>query len=104
MMNGTIIGTNNDKVTPVINETTAVFPSVALEMIGRVVSIAVAPAGAILSNFPIYLAIRGMVIIAMISLETFVIKARVPSCALCFASSMADKLYHPNPAPMAPAC
>ena len=79
MINGTKIGTNKDNVTPVINEITATFPSVAFEIIGSVVSIAVAPAGAILSNLPMYLAIRGIVIIAIISLDTFVINANVPS-------------------------
>ena len=98
---GTNIGTSVDSTTPVINDITAVFPSVAFDIIGSEVSIAVAPAGAIASSLPIYLAIYGMLIKAITSRQTLVIKAKAPISALYLDNTIADNEYQPKPAPMA---
>lgn len=75
--------------------------SVELEITGRLVSIAVAPAGAIASYFPIYLAIKGIVISAMISLTTFDKNARVDISVEWLDNIIDDRVYHPSPDPTA---
>ena len=75
-----------------------------LFIIGRSVSIAVAPATDTDSREPIYFAINGTDKIDKISLNTFVRKARLPSSALIFESSMAEREYHPSPALTAIPC
>ena len=73
---GTRIGTSVDKIRPVENDRIAVSLLVFLEMIGNVVSIAVAPAGAIASINPIRVAMIGISAIANTSRMTFVKNAK----------------------------
>ena len=63
-------------ITPVIKATIVVSESVAADITGRLVSIAVAALGAIASKKPMYFAINGIVISANISLTTFDKNAR----------------------------
>ena len=68
---GNIIGTAMVHITPVIKATIVVSESVDEDIIGKQVSIAVAALGAIASKCPMYFAINGIVISAIISLITF---------------------------------
>ena len=78
-INGTKIGTANVQTAPVIKAINATSESVDFEIIGKLVSIAVAPAGAIASINPIFFATKGIVVIAISSLITFDIKANAES-------------------------
>lgn len=71
----TNIGTADDSTTPFIKDTIAVSGFVDFDIRGSDVSIDVAPAGAILSRSPMYLAIKGIVSNAIISLATLDINA-----------------------------
>ena len=64
MNRGTSIGTIIDISNPLTKDTTAVSLFVFLVIIGRVVSIAVAPPKAIVSKNPMYFAVTGINIIA----------------------------------------
>ena len=76
---GTRIGTSVDKIKPVENERIAVSLLVFLEMMGSVVSIAVAPAGAIASIKPTRVAMIGMIAMANTSRMTLVKNANTES-------------------------
>lgn len=66
-------------ITPVMKATIVVSESVEEDITGRQVSMAVAALGAIASKCPMYFAINGMVISAIISLITFDKNARADS-------------------------
>ena len=61
-----------ERINPVVKDKMAVSEFVFFETMGKVVSMAVAPDGAIASANPMYLAIIGILIIAKISRMTFV--------------------------------
>lgn len=95
------IGTKELSITPFMKDAIAISGDVFFDIIGRVVSIDVAPAGAIAVKWFNFFAKNGIVITAIISLNTFVKNAMVPILALSkLVSITADKLYHPNPAAM----
>lgn len=77
--NGTRIGTSVDKIKPVENDKMAVSLLVFCEIIGRVVSMAVAPAGEMASMKPIRFAMMGIKAMAKTSLMTFVKNANTES-------------------------
>lgn len=98
------MGTATEHKTPVIKAMIDVCGSVELEITGNEVSIAVAPAAETDSSFPIYLAIIGISIRAIISLNTLDRKANALNSTYPLDKSMVElKLYQPKPAPMAPA-
>lgn len=99
---GTRIGTSVDKIRPVENERMAVSLLVFLEMMGSVVSIAVAPAGAIASIKPTRVAMMGIIAIANTSRMTFVKNAKTESSDEYGAMIIEDNVYQPSPDPMAP--
>lgn len=93
------MGTNALKIKPFVNATIAAELPAYLVMMGNVVSMLVAPPGAIASYLPIYLAMRGTVRMLINSLKTFARKAMLPRSAPFTSVIMtADKEYQPNPA------
>ena len=92
------MGTKELSMTPFINATTTISGLVYSEIIGKVVSIEVAPAGAI-AVYPLrYFAKKGIERTVSISLKTLVRKAIAPISALCnLDNSMPDRLYQPKP-------
>lgn len=97
IIKGTKIGTELVRTTPEKNEIIDISEELLLFIIGRRVSIAVAPAVEIDSKLPILFAIIGIVKIASSSLKTLLKKAILPSSALTFESSIADSEYQPSP-------
>ena len=99
---GTRIGTITDKIKPVEKDKIAVSLLVLLEMIGSVVSIAVAPAGAMASMKPTRLAIMGISAMAKTSRMTLVKKASTDNSEEYGAIIMEESVYQPKPDPIAP--
>jgi hypothetical protein len=98
----TSIGTKVLRIAPLIKDITAISELVALEIKGRVVSMEVAPAGAMAVKKFSLEAKMGMVITAINSLKTFVKNAIVPISALHkLVRSTPERLYHPKPEAMA---
>jgi hypothetical protein len=94
----TSIGTKVLRIAPLIKEITAISELVELEIKGRVVSMDVAPAGAIAVKKFSFVAKMGIVITAINSLKTFVKKAIVPISALHnLVSNTPERLYQPKP-------
>ena len=76
---GTRIGTKIDRIKPVENDNMAVSLLVLVDIIGNVVSIAVAPAGDMASTKPMRFAMMGIRAMAKISRTTFVKNASTES-------------------------
>ena len=100
---GTNIGTKIDRIKPVENERMAVSLLVLADIIGNVVSIAVAPAGDMASMKPMHFAMMGIRAMAKISRTTLVRNANTESSDEYGAMMIDDNVYHPMPEPMAPA-
>ena len=83
--------------------TIVVSESVDAEITGKHVSIAVAALGAIASKCPMYFAIKGIVISAIISLTTFDKNASADNSVEYVESIIEESVYHPSPDPIAPA-
>lgn len=96
-ISGTKIGTDEVKTTPEKNAIIEISDVLLLFITGSKVSIAVAPATETDSKLPKDLATKGIVKIAITSLKTLLKKATLPSSALIFESSIADREYHPSP-------
>ena len=92
------------KITPEKKATIEMSEEVLLLITGSNVSIAVAPAADTDSKAPIFLAIKGINIIAKTSLMTLLKKAILPKWALILESSIAEREYHPSPALTANPC
>src|SRR5690606_11432584 len=94
---GTKTVTDNDIITPLIKDISATSWLVFLVIIGSPVSILIAAPAAMVSKYPIRLAIIGINTKASISRKTLVKNATVPSSAETGVIIIADNVYHDIP-------